>query len=408
MSEGTIPGQLLLDPDVMDQPAAFYRRLAQEAPVWRVGDTDVFAAASYEAVTQACRRWDDFSSDLRYFLYRDERGLPGRYRHRLAEEGAARNFVNADPPVHGQHKKIISSEFSPNRIAALGPQLVDMTRERVAMGLREGRIEFMSAVANPIPIDVVSNLIGLGERDTEALFKSAIVKTDMLAVAISREELEARLDFSTETSTWLFQQLQAAMASPSRDILGLLAAGVNGGEVDVMLAMTILETLFAAGGESTSSLIGNSVRTLCEEQELQQRLRSNPTLIPKFIEEMLRLESPFRYHMRFVTKDCELCGISIPAGATLLLLWGAANRDPAQFDRPDEIDLDRPRQHVGFGSGIHVCLGNTLARLEARVVIETLLADTVQVELQAGHRAQWVPNLAVRRLDTLPLTLTVH
>jgi cytochrome P450 len=401
----SIPGQMLLDHDVLERPNPFYRRLVEEAPVWPVGDTDVYTINSYEAVTEACRRVEDFSSNLRYFLYRDDDGLPARERHARADEDGAQVFASADPPTHGQHKKLISPEFSPNRIASLESRLVKVTRERLASGLDTGRIEFMSELANIIPIEVITDLISFKEHNREALFEAAILQTDMLAGAISRDELRKRTAFSDDTFMWVLQQLQDSRAAPGKGILGLLARAINDNETDVTVAMAILMTLFAAGGESTSSLIGNSALILAQNQELQQRLRKDPALIPKFIEESLRLESPFRHHMRLVTKNTRLAGVNIREGSTLLLMWGAANRDPAMFDRPDEVDLERPRRHVGFGSGIHVCLGNTLARLEARVVLETLLASTNEITLDDAEAAKWVPSLLVRRLHSLPLAL---
>jgi len=399
---------MLLDRGVLENPNPLYRRLVEEAPVWQVGDFPVFTVNSYAAVTEACRRVEDFSSNLRYFLYRDEQGLPARELHGMAGEGASQILATADPPVHAQHKKIISPEFSPNRIASLEGHLVEMTRRRLAEGLRTGEIEFMSALANMIPIEIVTDLIAFRQRNTEALFEAAIVQTDMLAAAISRDELKQRMAFSSDVFLWVFQQLEDALKQPGEGILGLLANAVNRGEIDSMVAMAILMTLFAAGGESTSSLIGNAVLMLAEDRVLQQQLRDEPELIPKFIEEALRLESPFRQHMRLVTRDASLCGVTIPAGATLLLMWGAANRDPAMFERPDEVDLQRPRRHVAFGSGIHVCLGNTLARLEARVIIETLLAATREFHLHEARPARWTPSLAVRRLQSLPLRLVAR
>jgi cytochrome P450 len=400
-----IPGELLLNPSVLDDPYPFYRRLATEPRVWRAGDSDVYVAASYDAVTEACRRPEDFSSHLVFLLYRDERGLPGREWHsRTADEGS-RILATADPPTHSEHKRIVSPEFSPKRVALLEAHVVALTHERLANGLACGHIEFMSALANMIPIEIVSELIALKERDVDALFRSAIVQTDILASAITRDELRARLSVSSEIGAWMFRQLQEAVASPGEGILGRLAIAINDGAIDYKIAMAILMTLFAAGGESTSSLIGNAVFMLAFDQALQQRLRVDTGLIPKFIEEALRLESPFRYHMRSVKKSTTLCGTEIPEGATLLLLWGAANRDVRQFDEPDTINFDRPRKHVGFGSGIHTCIGNTLARLEARVVIEALLASTIEFALANGDSARWAPSLAVRRLEALTLHL---
>jgi cytochrome P450 len=401
-----LPGELLLDRATLDDPNPFYHRLVEQAPVWRVGDADIFTVSSHAAVTEACRRVEDFSSNLRYYLYRDDRGLPAREPHRNSGGSDFQVLATADPPVHARHKKVISPEFSPVRLAALERRLVTMTEDGLVAGLASGRIEFMVAVANMIPIEIITDLIAFRKRNTAALFRTATGMTDQLAAAISFAELMARVGVTDATNQWVFAQLQDALDTPAEGILGLLASAMNAGEIDAMIAMAILMTLFSAGGESTSSLIGNSVLLLAKDRDLQQRLREQPSLIPRLVEEALRLESPFRQHMRLATRTSSLCGVEIPEGSTLLMLWGAANRDPAKFDRAEEVDLDRPRQHVGFGSGIHVCLGNTLARLEARILLETLLAATSAFALDEAEAAQWVPSLAVRRLRTLPLVMT--
>ena len=166
-------------------------------------------------------------------------------------------------------------------------------------------------------------------------------------------------------------------------------AACNDGVFGDFEAIGILHTLLSAGGESTTSLLGNAVRILAEHPDLQEHLRQNPEQIPAFVEEALRLEPPFRYHMRSVPKDTTLGGVDIPAGATVLLLWGAANRDAAEFERPDEIDLHRqvPRRHVAFGRGIHHCVGAPLARIEARNVLTVLLERTTQHHPRPRARA---------------------
>jgi cytochrome P450 len=398
----SIPGQMLLDDDVLTHPYDFYRRLIREAPVWHIPDTDIYVVSSFEAVTEACRRTKEFSSNLRYFLYRDERGLPAREPHGW---GNTQILATADPPFHAQHKKVISRAFSPNRIAQLESQIAERTHHYLAPGLDENKIEFMQELANRIPIEVVSDLIAFRQRNTDALLRMAMVQTEMLAGAFPREKLLEKLAYSDDTQMWIVQQLQDAMQEPGDGILGALARGVSEGEVEMMVAIVILSILFAAGGKSTSSLIGNAVYLLATNPKLQSRLRGDPRLIPQFVEEALRLESPFRHHMRVAATTATLGGIEIPEGATLLLMWSAANRDPAAFDCPDQIDLVRPRRHVAFGSGIHVCLGNTLARLEARVILETLLASTATFELDPSEPPTQVPSLAVRWFETLPLLM---
>ena len=144
--------------------------------------------------------------------------------------------------------------------------------------------------------------------------------------------------------------------------------------------------MLSAGGESTTSLLGNAVRLLAEHPDLQQHLRQNPEQIPTFVEEALRLESPFRYHMRSVPKDTTLGGVDIPAGATVLLLWGAANRDPVEFERPDEVDLDRRAAPPRGVRAWHPPLRRgPLARIEARIVLTVLLDRTSSITLDSDH-----------------------
>jgi cytochrome P450 len=191
-------------------------------------------------------------------------------------------------------------------------------------------------------------------------------------------------------------------------LIGLVKQAVDDGELSDLEAFGILSVIIAAGGESTTSLIGTAVRILAENHNLQEQLRDDLTAVPTFVEEALRYDPPFRGHYRLVTRDTELAGTPLPAGSHLLLAWPAANRDDAVYDQPDEIRLDRPkpRHHVGFGWGIHLCVGAPLARVEARVAIETLLARTRRFSVDASQLPlRYHPSLVVRRLESLPLQL---
>jgi len=189
-----------------------------------------------------------------------------------------------------------------------------------------------------------------------------------------------------------------------------VAGAVRDGVMTNAEGISILTTLLSAGGETTTSLLGNAVRILAERPELQKHLRQNPDQIPTFAEEALRLESPFRFMMRAVPNDTVLGGVGIPAGSTVLLLWGSANRDPEEFERPDELELGRrlPRHHVAFGRGIHHCVGAPLARVEARNVLAVLLERTSNIVPEPGSSPSWVNSLLVRRHEHLPVRLQVR
>jgi cytochrome P450 len=253
---------------------------------------------------------------------------------------------------------------------------------------------------------VISRLIGFRNSDPDRLLRAAFDSTLLLGSTLSREQLVELVMRSQEIQAWVGEQLAAAANEPGEDILTSIGRGVEAGSLDIRSGITILHTLLSAGGESTTSLLGNAVRLMAENQDLQQRLRQEPELIPKLAEEALRLESPFRNLMRSVHQDTALGGVDIPAGATVLLMWGAANRDPAAFEDPDELVLDRPRHHVAFGRGIHTCVGAPLARLEARIVLTVLLERTSSITLDPDRPPSWVDSLQVRRHERLPVQLT--
>ena len=236
---------------------------------------------------------------------------------------------------------------------------------------------------------MISRLIGFSDSDLDQLLRTAFDSTAMLGSTLTIDELLELISGIGDTQTWIADQLANAIDDPGDDLLGAVARGAREGVFSDAEANSILLTLLSAGGESTTSLLGNAVRILAEQPDLQQQLRENPEQIPTFVEEALRLEPPFRYHMRTVPKDTAIGGVDIPAGSTVLLLWGSANRDDTQFERPDEIDLARPtpRHHLSFGRGIHHCVGAPLARVEARNVLSVLLERTSSISLDPdAHR----------------------
>jgi cytochrome P450 len=364
----------------------------------------VFTVTTFELVAEATSRVEDFSSNIECLLYRDDDGLPRRLPF---GDAGVQALATADPPAHALHRGTVFPQLVAKRMAELEPDVVDTTNRCVARALEGGTVEFMSAIGNVVPITIVSRLIGFHDSDLNQLLSAAFDSTAMLGSTLTLDELIELIDRIGEIQTWIADQLSQAIKEPSDDLLGAVARGVDAGVFSDFEAHTILHTLLSAGGESTTSLLGNAVRILAEDQELQQHLRQNSEQIPVFVEEALRMEPPFRYHMRSVSNDTTLGGVDISADATVLLLWAAANRDPVEFERPDEVDLDRaaPRHHVSFGRGIHHCVGAPLARIEARNVLKVLLDRTSSITLDSEHAPRWVNSLMVRRHEQLPVRL---
>jgi cytochrome P450 len=399
-----IPGTCLLDRSVIDDPYPFYRRLQSEAPVWQVADTEVFVVSTYSLVAEASSRVEDFSSHMRHLLYRSESGLPDRLGF---GDAGADALATADPPAHKAHRDVVFSELVSKRMETLEPEISDLT-ERYVESISDGAVDFMGEIGNVIPINVMTRLIGFRDGNAQELFDAAVDSTSMLGATLTRAELEARIVRTLEIESWIGEQLDGAVDDPSGEILGAVAQGVESGVFTHLEGTVVLHTLLSAGGESTTSLLGNSIRILAERPELQSRLRKATELIPAFIEESLRLESPFRFLLRTTAHDTNLGGVAIPEDATVLLLWGAANRDSATFDNAGDIVLDRkvPRRHVAFGRGIHHCVGAPLARLEARIILTSFLKRTEAFTLVPEDPPQWVQSLMIRRHDRLAIEVT--
>jgi cytochrome P450 family 144 len=400
-----ISATMLLDSRVIDDPYPFYRNIQAQAPVWEIADGWLFAVSTFELVAEAAARVEDFSSNINFLLYRDDAGLPCRLPF---GDAGAQALATADPPMHALHRNTVFPELVAKRMAELEPDIVAIANGCVTSALESGTVEFMTAIANVVPITMISRLIGFRESNIDQLLTAAFDSTAMLGSSLSLDELMGLVSRVGEIQTWLADQLSTAVNDPAEDLLGAVARGMQDGVFGDFEALTILHTLLSAGGESTTSLLGNAVRLLAEHPDLQRHLRQNSEQIPMFVEETLRLESPFRYHMRVVPKDTTLGAVDIPAGATVLLLWGAANRDASEFERPDQIDLQRkvPRRHVAFGRGIHHCVGAPLARIEARIVLTVLLARTSDITLDPEHAPRWANSLMVRRHEQLPVQLS--
>lgn len=397
----SIPARALLQRENLDNPYPFYRRLQREAPVWRVPDTEIFVVTRYALVDEATRRIEDFSSHLTGVVYRRLNGAPTRL---IRGQGLVQALATADPPAHTLHKKAVFPELVARRMAAMAPEVEELASACIEPLLAGGGGDFMAAVGNPVPIRVISRLGGFRDMPEERLLQAAFDSTAVVSGSQTLPQLVLCLLRSFLTHRWVTTQLRDS--SPAGDdIMAAVQRSIRDGVLSEAEGRAIMHTLLAAGGESTSSLLGNAVRILAEDQPLQSLLREEPAQLPAFLEEVLRLESPFRYHLRTASRDTGLGGVAIPAGATLLLFWAAANRDPEAFANPDSIDLERPRTHVAFGRGIHACVGAPLARLEGRIVLEQLLARTSRIEPDLRRAPRWVRSLQVRRHARLPVRL---
>ncbi|MGW0159146.1 cytochrome P450 [Mycobacterium sp. NPDC003323] len=388
----------------LQDPYPLYAQMRSDAPVQRIGDSCFYAVCGWDAVTEAVGRAEDFSSNLTAtMVYHDDgrvtpfdMGAPGDPIHALA---------TADDPVHDVHRKLLLPHLSARRIRVIEEFAQATAVQLWEAGLAGGRIEWMSAVANRLPMMVVARLLGLPDDDVDTLIRLGYATTTLLDGIVSADQLEAAGVAAMELSGYVMDHFAEAVDDPAPGLMGDLAARCATGELEQLPALAIMITLFSAAGESTASLLGSAASILVNHCDIQRQVREHPELLGVFIEEVLRYESPFRGHYRHVLRDTTLSGVQVPEGSRLLLLWGAANRDPQHFDDPDRFRLDRPgaKGHITFGKGAHFCVGAALARLEAKIVLQMLLDQTDWID--AEDMGQWLPSILVRRLDSLTLAV---
>ncbi|KAA1250932.1 cytochrome P450 [Mycobacterium simiae] len=394
----------LFDTESLQDPYPLYERMHVVGPVHRIVDSAFYAVCGWDAVHDVLSRPETFSSNLTATMtYTAEGTVEPFYMDSLG--GPTHVLATADDPAHARHRKLLVRHLAAKRIRVF-EQLVADTAERLLLdGLQDGRIEWMGAMANRLPMMVVAELIGIPDADVAQLVKWGYAATQLLEGLVSQEQLAAAGIAVMELSGYIFEQLGRAAVDPQDNLIGELAVACEAGEIDTLTAQIMMVTLFAAGGESTASLLGSAAWLLANRPDIQLRVRENPELLGAFIEETLRYEAPFRGHYRHVRSATSLAGVDLPADSHLLLLWGAANRDPAQFETPGAFRLDRARGngHISFGKGAHFCVGAALARLEARIVLR-LLVDRTSI-IEATDVGRWLPSILVRRLEHLELTV---
>lgn len=400
-SDGAL-GLTLFDDQYVQNPHPLYAQMHRAGPVHRIGASSFYAVSGWEAVNEAVTRCRDFSSNLTATMMYQPNGTISAF-HVGELGGQTQILATADEPAHAIHRKALLPQLAAKRILAFEPFIADTIARLWDTQLNDRHIEWMGSIANRLPMMIVGRIIGVPDDATDKLIQWGYSATQIVEGLVTQEQMDAAGVAVMELAAYIIDQFEHAAANPQDNLLGDLATGCATGELDNLVALAIMITLFSAGGESTASLIGSAASILTTHPHIQRQLREQPEQLGVFLEEVLRYEPPFRGHYRHVVNDTELGGMQLPAGSRLLLLWGAANRDPAQFIEPDEFRLDRPagKGHITFGKGAHFCVGAALARLEARIVLSHLLDHTSNIT--ASSTGQWLPSLLVRRLKQLDL-----
>jgi cytochrome P450 len=377
-------------------PYPIYARLRATAPVYRNEDLDFWALSRHADVSAAMRDSEGFSSANGPLL---DSSIWGPDAHKVM------SFTAMDPPQHTRMRALVSKVFSPRHIAELEPQIRGIARSHLEPLADCESFDFVTDYAAKIPMDVISELIGIppGDRAEARRLINLAFHRPPGARDITPEGARA-LGTLMEYHVDLIGQRRR---TPGTDLLTTLAeASVDGSPLTDQQITALLGLLITAGYETTLRVLGNAWYWAWRHPE--QRVRAFDGRIGNWVEETLRYDTAVQYLVRTLTQDRVLHGVRMPQGARILLLLGAANRDSEVFPDPDRYDLDRDTRHaISFGGGFHFCLGGPLARLEARIALDELVTRVSEYEIDPDHIRR-VHTTNIRGFDCLPTTVKLR
>ena len=414
----------LFDPAVQQCPHAYYAKMQQEAPVFAAATpgAELYLITRYDDVVDVVRDTDTFSSQFDTSshmsselakrmadLYRSEGGYP-----------PVRTMLTADPPAHTRFRRLISKAFTPKVISDLEPTIRDITTglvdEMLAATADGSSLDFVEAFAVPLPVTVIAKALNVPD-DRLADFKRW---SDASIAGIGTDiSIEERLDAEREViefQKYFAQELESRQTSPQDDLLtDLLNARIDRDtdgidDVDPLTMaemLSIIQQLLVAGNETTTKMLTEMMRLLGEHPGEWQHLREDPERARSIVEETLRISTPVQGMFRVVRRDTTVAGVDIPAGARVVLMYSAANRDSGVFDEPQSFcpERDGATDHLAFGRGIHYCVGAALARLEGKVALEELARRLSSFELDAANTFEYHPSFMLRGLKRLDVSL---
>jgi cytochrome P450 len=347
-------------PQVQRDPYPYYADLRRSAPVHQVASRGMWAVSRHADVSFALKRPDLFSSAI----MADREELP-----------ASETLLASDPPAHTGLRKRVEQSFSPRRVRELGPRLGALASELVGAFAASGRCDVIAALAAPLPVIMIAELMGI-DPDRHEDFKrwadAVIARGTGRPGQADRAELDRRV---AEFKAFLSDTIESRRTTPGPDLISALVRSNDGVGLSPAQVLNFSVLLLLGGSETTTNLIGNALLALFAHEPEMERVRADPGLVSTVVDEALRYDAPVQSVMRRTTREVELVGQRLPAGAVVLLLLGSANRDEQIFPEADRFSLDRGDvKQLAFGSGPHYCLGATLARMEARAALEAVLA----------------------------------
>jgi len=363
------------DPEQRADPVPTYRRLRAEAPVHYEVRFDLWVVTRYADVNAVIRDTETFSSEGA--VTSAAAPLPERARAKLAEgHWPVTLLTQSDDPLHRTLRNLVQRAFTPRRVAALEPAIRERAQQLAGRFGDRGEADVVGEFAWELPIYVVGRMIGVPDGDVPKLHEWSDDLMMVLQATATPDELERHAAGVVAMQRYFAAALEDRLSARRDDLMSSLLADWEPELVPFEQVAQLPLNLIVAGHLTVTRAIGNGIWMLAGDPELARRLRTDTDAMGPFVEELLRLEAPAQGLFRTVTRDTELAGVRIPAGARVMIQFGAANHDESVFEEPDAVRLERANmsQHLAFGKGAHFCVGAPLARLELPVAFETLLA----------------------------------
>lgn len=370
-------------------PFPYYQRMREAAPVFHDEQSGSWHVFRYDDVQRVLSEHATFSSRMRG----DD---PSEAGH-LFES----SLITTDPPRHRQLRSLVTQAFTPKAVDALAPRITQLTTELLGGIASLGTADLIQALAVPLPVIVISELMGVPAEDRDRFKQWSDVIVSQTRTGAMNEDHRAT---NLEMTAYFLDLIEQRRSRPGNDLISnLLSAEIDGQKLSVVELLGFCSLLLVAGNETTTNLIGNAVLCFTEAPGTIDRLLQEPALLPQAIEEVLRFRSPVQSMYRIAVADTTLGEVQIPAGAPLVAWIGSANRDERQFQRAAEFDVDRGQlRHLAFGHGVHFCLGAPLARLEARIALEGILSRLPGLTLAPGASLERMDSSIVYGLKALP------
>ncbi len=398
-----------LEKACLENPYPFYQAMREQSPVYKAPGNDFYYVSRYDDIRDVVMNTDDFSSNLVAIIFA---GIDGETtmvdQPKMGDEQLPVDVLAIqDPPRHGTQRKLGLQNLSLRYVESLEPSVRSKANAIIDRFIDRGECDWVQEFAKEIPMTVALDLVGFPTDDWRKVKHWCDEGIALLSGVNTPEQFAQHAEGSMHIIQYVKRQYETMRDHPDgRDnFTSALIEAVKNPEIDFTEAeaISMVFQIIIAGSDSSANTIGNAVKMLAELPAVQMELRRDFSRIPAFIEEVLRLESPFQGHFRQVKKDCTLNSVFLPAGTRLMLLWASANRDEAHYPNPDVLDMNRPnlKAHLAFGRGIHQCLGAQLARLEVRLALEEFLRRTGLIVLDPNQPADHVSSVFVRELNHL-------